>query len=73
MKVERDNISDVPNLQCEHEEAGNRIILYINDAVRAGYEKIIIASSDTDVFVTALYLTFRYTRDGCISVFKNCG
>ena len=34
-------------------------MLHIDDAVRAGYEKIIIASPDTDVFVTALY---HYTK-----------
>ena len=55
VKVERGNISDVPNLRCEHEEANDRIMLYIDDAVRVDYEKIIIASPDTDVFVTALY------------------
>ena len=58
MKVERGNISDVPNLRCEH-EADDRIMLHIDDAVRAGYEKIIIAFPDTDVFVTALY---HYTK-----------
>ena len=34
-------------------------MLHINDAVRAGYGKIIIASPDTDVFVTELY---HYTK-----------
>ena len=34
-------------------------MLHIEDAVRAGYEKIIIASPDTDIFVTALY---HYTK-----------
>ena len=34
-------------------------MLHIDDAVRAGYEKIIITSPDTDIFVTALY---HYTK-----------
>ena len=58
-KVERGNISDAPNLRCEHEEADDRLMLHIDDAVRAGYEKIIITSPDTDIFVTALY---HYTK-----------
>ena len=58
-KVERGNISDAPNLRCEHEEADDRLMLHIDDAVRAGYERIIIASPDTDIFVTALY---HYTK-----------
>ena len=59
MKVERGNILDIPNLRCEHEEADNCIMLHIDEAFKAGYEKIIIASPDTDVFVTALY---HYTK-----------
>ena len=58
-KVEMGNISDAPNLRCEHEEADDRLMLHIDDAVRAGYEKITIASPDTDIFVTALY---HYTK-----------
>ena len=33
VKVERSNISDVPNLQCENEEADNNIMLHIDNAV----------------------------------------
>ena len=58
-KVERGNISDAPNLRWEHEAADDRLMLHIDDAVRDGYEKIIIASPDTDIFVTALY---HYTK-----------
>ena len=58
-KVEMGNISDAPNLRCEHEEADDSLMLHIDDAVRAGYEKITIASPDTDIFVTALY---HYTK-----------
>ena len=58
-KVERGNISDALNLRCEHEEADDCLMLHIDDAVRAGYEKIIIASPDTGIFVTALY---HYTK-----------
>ena len=34
-------------------------MLHIDDAVKAGYEKVIIASPDTDIFFTALY---HYTK-----------
>ena len=34
-------------------------MLHIDDAVKAGYEKVIIASPDTGIFFTALY---HYTK-----------
>ena len=59
VKIVSGNLSDVPNLRCDHEEADDRLMLHIDDAVRSGYEKVIIASPDTDIFVTALY---HYTK-----------
>ena len=59
VKIVSGNLSDVPNLRCDHEEADDRLMLHIYDAVRSGYEKVIIASPGTDIFVTALY---HYTK-----------
>ena len=59
LKIVRVHLSTVPSLRCEHEEADNRLKLHIDNAVRSGYEKGIIASPDTDIFVTALY---HYTK-----------
>ena len=53
------NLSDVPNLRCDHEEADDLLMLHIDDVVRSGYEKVSIASPDTDIFVAALY---SYTK-----------
>ena len=55
MKIVSGNLSGVPNLRCNHKEADDRIMLHIDDAVWSGYEKVIIASPDTDIFVTVSY------------------
>ena len=44
-------------LICEHEEADDRIMYHINHAVTVqNYEKVIVASTDTDIFMFAISL-----------------
>ena len=43
-------------LQCTHEEADDRVFFHVNHAVKVGYYRsIVIASADTDIFVSATY------------------
>ena len=43
-------------LTCSHEEADDCIMFYANHAVKAGnFKNIVIASPDTDVFVSAIH------------------
>ena len=43
------------SLKCDHEEADDRIMFHINQSVKEDrFEKIIIASPDTDVFVCSV-------------------
>ena len=47
--------SDVSGLApCNHEEADTRIFLHLGDAVKAGYNKVLIHTVDTDVVVLAV-------------------
>ena len=62
----RDHLSTVPSLQCEYKEADNRLMLHIDDLVRYGYERVIIALSDTDIFVKVL---FHYAKCICIYIY----
>ena len=39
---------------CTHEEADTRILLYLEDAVKQGYNKVSIRTVDTDVVVLAV-------------------
>ena len=49
-------VSDVPAMKFGHEETDNRILFHINRAIEdENYTKIIVASSDTDVFVSCLF------------------
>lgn len=42
---------DVTHLMADHEEADTRIVLHANDALKEGFERIIINCRDTDVLV----------------------
>ena len=59
-------VSDIPAMKCGHEEAGNRILFHIYHAIKdENCTKIIVASPNTDVFVSFL---FHVTVDvyGCL-------
>ena len=43
--------NDTEALTCNHEEADIRIILHAINVPRAGYERVLIVSLDTDVFI----------------------
>ena len=52
-------------LKCDHEEAYDRIMFHVNHAVKVDkFSKVVIASSDTDVFVCALYHFSRWIYSG---------
>ena len=52
-------------LKCDHEEADDRIMLNVNHAVKVDkFSKVVIASSNTDVFVCALYHFSRWIYSG---------
>ena len=43
-------------LECTHEDADDRIFFHKNQAIKIGnYGSVVIASSDTDIFVSAFY------------------
>ena len=47
-------------LKCFHEEANDRTMIHISHAVRVmNFQKVIVASPNTDVFVNLVY---RFTR-----------
>ena len=48
MKAENREIN---HLKADHEEADTRIILHVENAIKQGYERIIIHSRDADVLV----------------------
>ena len=52
-KINHDSISLVENVKSNHEEADTRMILH---AKQNSYERILMASPDTDVFVSCLSL-----------------
>ena len=44
-------------LQCTHEEADDRLLFHANHAVKVGYYRsIVIASADTDIFISTTHL-----------------
>ena len=60
-------------LQCSHEEAHNRIMFYLNYAVKISkFCSTVIASPDTDIFVCALHhfsqLVYFGLNEFCLSV-----
>ena len=52
-------------LKCDHKEADDRIMLHVNHAVKVDtFSKVVIAFSDIDVFVCALYYFSRCMYSG---------
>ena len=46
----------VPSLRNDHEEADDWMMYYLNQSIKdEGFEKVIIASADTNVFICAVY------------------
>lgn len=66
LKVQNGHIVKVPELSSNVEEADERLFIHINHAVNnTNVKSLLIASSDTDVFVCAIYYYH--------SVFKSSG
>ena len=43
-------------LQCDHEEADDRMMFHLNHAIKVDkFQKVVIASPDTDVFICSVY------------------
>lgn len=58
-------VTNVPSLRNDHEEADDRMMYHANQSIKEEcFEKVIIASSDTDVFVCALYHFNRWIYSG---------
>ena len=51
--IKEETVIEIPELESNHEEAGTRIILHPQHASQQ-YQKIVISSPDTDVFVICL-------------------
>ena len=55
----------VPSLGNDHEEADYRMTYHLNQSIKdEGFEKVIIASADTDVFICAVYHFNRWIYSG---------
>ena len=55
----------VPSLRNDHKEADDRMMYHLNQSIKdEGFEKVIIASTDTDVFICAVYHFNRWIYSG---------
>ncbi|KAK3729656.1 hypothetical protein QZH41_006396 [Actinostola sp. cb2023] len=68
-QISSESANAVQDLKSTQEEADTRIILHIAHAARSGYDTLIVASEDTDVFI--LCLTFKDMIPS--SIFFKCG
>ena len=49
-------VTSQESLKCMHEEADDRLMFRVNDAIqRENYKKILVATSDTDIFVNLIH------------------
>ena len=52
----QETTTPIQSLYCEHEEADDRLLYHINHAIKVeSYDRVIVASPDTDVFVCLVY------------------
>ena len=67
-------VSDVPAMKCGYEEADNRILFHIYPAIKdENCTKIIVASPDTDVFVSFLFHLTQWMCMGASEMWVLCG
>lgn len=60
-----EGLTEVESLTNDHEEADDRIMYHVNQAVNnERFERVIIASADTDVFVCSMYHFNRWIYCG---------
>ena len=65
ISIKCSTISDERLLRCSHEEADDRLFYHLNHAARVeNYNSVIVASTDTDIFVSSIY---HYSK------LKDCG
>lgn len=48
-------VSEIHELMSNQEETDTRVILYINYAVRMGYQSAVVRTPDTDIFLILLH------------------
>ena len=52
-------------LKCDHEDAHDRIMFHVNHAMKVDkFSKVVMVSTDTDVFACALYHFSRWIYSG---------
>ena len=68
-RITADKVEKAEELKSTQEEADTRLLFHADHAARAGYESVIIASEDTDVFV--LCLAFNAAIP--CSMYQKCG
>ena len=66
-------VSQQPELDSDHEEADIRIIPHALHAIRSSCTRIEILSSDTDVFVVAIYFYHIFTANGFRELWLRAG
>ena len=61
-------------LKCDHEEADDRILFHVSHAIKVDrYQKIVIASPDTDVFISAHHHFSRWIFFGLVELWVLSG
>ena len=68
-KITSRGSEEVPDLQCQQEEADGRLLLHAVHAAREGYQSVVICAEDTDVFIMCLAF---HDKIGA-PLFQKCG
>ena len=53
-RITSEGSEEVPALQCQQEEANERLLLHTTHAANEGYNSVLVCSEDTDVFILSL-------------------
>ena len=65
IQISDGEVMTVPSLGNDHEEADYRMTYHLNQSIKdEGFEKVIIASADTDVFICTAYHFNRWIYSG---------
>ena len=64
----------VPSLKNDHKEADDCIFYYLNHSIKDdGFQKVVIASSETDIFIYTIYHYHRWVYSGLKEVSGKSG
>ena len=71
VKVQDGDTEQCEGLKSNTDEAGRRIIPYITQAAKDGYQRALVIANDTDVFSCIIWMNLKNALQGTVDEIRN--